>query len=133
MFLTHSPQFLDTAQGLHHLHQHIPPIIHGDIKAVSLHPSLCNRYLPISQSHIFIGHGRAVLAGFTSEKLFHLEQPYYLPLATLEPTDANWLAPELVENPDTIRTVKTDIFAFGCAVIEVFVLLFFTSRSTENV
>jgi serine/threonine protein kinase len=39
-----------------------------------------------------------------------------------------WSAPELIQNSDGYRTRETDVYAFGCAALEVSLLLYLSGE-----
>jgi len=96
---------LQFATGLRHLHEHNPPIIHGDFRA----------------ANIFMLDSVAVVADFGIAKAFDIAASTFTLQSRERPLmNSSWLAQELVENPRAPRTPSTDIFAFGCTVLEVF-------------
>ncbi|KZV99705.1 kinase-like protein [Exidia glandulosa HHB12029] len=111
-------------RGLDYLHQHpCRPMVHGDIKA----------------SNIFVTkNGIAVIGDFgtcravTPRRAEAISRPWphYAPVKGISPESScssalnlngtlRWMAPELVIEEDPVHTVRTDIWAFGCLILEV--------------
>jgi serine/threonine protein kinase len=111
-------QCADVALGLQYLHEHKPPIIHGDLKGVWLNTwsggaLLMNWY---AQRNVLIDEeGRASICDFGLSIILDGGPTGY--------TTSNFggslrfLAPELLD--EGTRTVETDIYAYACTCIEV--------------
>ncbi|PVG01327.1 kinase-like protein [Serendipita vermifera] len=98
-----------TARGVHYLHSHTPPLIHGDIKPLNIligtdgAPKLCDFGL----ARIFIAEG---CSGLTTTSEHGGTERY--------------LAPELLDAQSTpLPTLQTDIYALGLCVGLKFIFL----------
>jgi serine/threonine protein kinase len=106
---------LQAAKGLEHLHAHKPlPIVHGDFRASNL---LLER--PDEKDE----NCCVYVADFGIAKLFVENLPSRFTLSTLRPRlNPRWLAPELIEDPYSPRTLQSDVYAFALTAVEVFSL-----------
>jgi len=90
----------DVVVGLQYLHEHKPPIIHGDLKGRNV---------------LINGEGRASIGGFGLSIILdggptgHTSSNFAGSL--------RFLAPELLE--EDARTMQTDVYAYGCTCIEI--------------
>ncbi|KAG8896334.1 hypothetical protein FRB99_008934 [Tulasnella sp. 403] len=96
------PQAIDTADGLHYLHSHEPSICHGDIKPANVLVSSMHRALLCD-----FGLAKAaedVPSGMTTSRFNQLGTTRYL-------------SPELIMANNPRRTVRSDIWAWGCLLL----------------
>jgi len=90
----------DVALGLQYLHEHVPPIIHGDLKGPNVlidaegRASICDFGLSIILDGGPTGHTSSNFGG-----------------------SLRFLAPELLH--ESTRTVETDIYAYACTCIAI--------------
>ncbi|KAF8547287.1 kinase-like protein [Imleria badia] len=104
--LEHRLQFLlDIANGLQYLHSF--PIVHGDLN--------CNNVLlDADYTARLADFGYASLVGNIPEALSYLQR------STTRPGALRWIAPEQVDPEEVFtRTTKSDIYSFGCVVLQV--------------
>ncbi|KAF8586717.1 kinase-like protein [Ramaria rubella] len=98
---------LETAQGLHYLHNRRPPVIHGDLKGANI---------------LISNTGSAVLADFGLSRISHEATTAMLHGAG----SPRWMAPELItagdEETGPLKTQMTDVYAYGHIMLEVRVL-----------
>ncbi|KAG8908157.1 hypothetical protein FRB99_008700 [Tulasnella sp. 403] len=95
---------LDTAKGLQYLHNHDPPICHGDIKAVNV---LINKEC------------RAVLCDFGLAKTME-NMPSGLTTSTFNQAGTlSYESPELLLGT-SLRVRESDVWAWGCLLQEIF-------------
>ncbi|KAG8984883.1 hypothetical protein FRB93_006180 [Tulasnella sp. JGI-2019a] len=92
---------LDIAQGLAYLHEFQPPVCHGDIKG----------------DNILVNHiGKALLCDFGLAKLVEAGHSGLSTSSNFHGS-VRWCSPELFH--DSPRTLASDIWAYGCVVIEI--------------
>ncbi|KAG8958247.1 hypothetical protein FRC03_009301 [Tulasnella sp. 419] len=93
------------ANGLAYLHSSTPPIIHGDIK---------------SDNVLIDDKGNAVIIDFGLGLVIH-NKPMVLERTTSSCENGNprWLAPELYFEEGAMRSMATDVYAFGCLLLEI--------------
>ncbi|KAI3621241.1 hypothetical protein WG66_014376 [Moniliophthora roreri] len=96
------------ALAMQYLHEHHPPVIHGDIKGVNI---------LVSEDE------RCCLGDFGLSMLEHnTENKIYRSTSQAQGRGSiPWLAPELM-NPDEVgatNRVTRDIYAFGCTIFEI--------------
>ncbi|KAG8905736.1 hypothetical protein FRB99_008373 [Tulasnella sp. 403] len=95
---------LDTAKGLHYLHNINPPVCHGDIKALNV---------------LITDEPRAVLCDFGLAKTME-EMPSGLTTSTFNQAGSlPYESPELVHGTSQ-RSRETDVWAWGCLLQEIF-------------
>ncbi|KAJ7575619.1 kinase-like domain-containing protein [Mycena floridula] len=95
----------DAAAGLIHLHNQVPPVIHGDLHA---------RNVLISVA------GQAMITDFGISKFGEAESTFSVESPDRPVLREAWLAPELIRNPRASRTMKSDLFALARTVLELF-------------
>ncbi|KAF8546963.1 kinase-like protein [Imleria badia] len=93
---------LDIANGLHYLHSHSFPIVHGDLN--------CNNVLlDADYTARLADFGYASLIGNIPDAFSYLQR------STARPGALRWIAPEQIESEEPFtRTPKSDIYSFGC-------------------
>ncbi|KAF8472414.1 kinase-like domain-containing protein [Gautieria morchelliformis] len=95
----------EAAEGLLYLHTRAEPVVHGDIKGANI---------------LITDSGSAVLADFGLSKISHQETTTALQGAG----SPRWMAPELILTTDTetgpVKSLKSDVYAFGHAMLEVY-------------
>jgi serine/threonine protein kinase len=70
-----------------------------------------------------MANGVAVLADFATSKIFNVDLPSLFTLSGMRSQrKIAYLAPELIVDPESQRTRQSDVYAFGCTVVEVFVV-----------
>ncbi|KAG8908757.1 hypothetical protein FRB99_002995 [Tulasnella sp. 403] len=95
---------LDTAKGLQYLHNHDPPVCHGDIKALNV---------------LINSERRAVLCDFGLAKTME-SMPSGLTTSTFKQAGSlAYESPELVCGK-SLRGLESDVWAWGCLLQEVF-------------
>lgn len=117
------------------MHTHDLKIVHGDLKGVLgillFKPMELSRFL---QANILVNDlGEAVLAdfGFASMRADHSASFILSPSSAMKGT-YRWMAPELFGDGDSLpHTTRSDIWAFGCVVLEVPLSLGFDVRPTR--
>ncbi|KZS88613.1 kinase-like protein, partial [Sistotremastrum niveocremeum HHB9708] len=94
----------DIAKGLEYLHD--SRIIHGDLKGLNILVNV---------------EGRALLAdfGLSRQVTQSLDRPK--DMCNLGAGTTKWLAPELVMHDPPIPSTYSDVWAFGCIIMEIFV------------
>ncbi|KDQ09604.1 hypothetical protein BOTBODRAFT_90367, partial [Botryobasidium botryosum FD-172 SS1] len=113
---------VDIARGLEYMHALDPPIIHGDLKAVSSTHLLQNNILVSAD-------GSACLSDFGLSRT-HMETSPDAALATTDgPSDTpiimayranfRWGAPEILLDENSHRTPASDIFSLGRLKVEL--------------
>jgi serine/threonine protein kinase len=133
---------LDIARGLDYLHTFDPPVIHGDLKGVSIHTLLYTTRTTVLmdvQTNILItASRRACVADFGLCTLSQDLSFQFTPTSGRFKAGTFWYcAPELLhkqceqmdetgktrDNQDEGRlghkTLETDVYAFGCVCYEV--------------
>ncbi|KIN99186.1 hypothetical protein M404DRAFT_155843 [Pisolithus tinctorius Marx 270] len=92
---------LDIANGLQYLHNHHPPIYHGDLKG----------------SNVLVSDdGRAMLTDFGLPFLISLV--FTMDTNATNQSSMNWTAPEGFDQPSL--TAEMDVWAFGMTALELF-------------
>lgn len=94
------------ALGLDYLHSHRPVVVHGDLKGANI---------------LISDDGRALLCDFglaAVEAAVAETSPVLLPWTTAKGT-YRWMAHELVIYDDAQLTRESDVWAFGCVLVEV--------------
>ncbi|KAI6008846.1 kinase-like domain-containing protein [Pisolithus orientalis] len=95
------PLLVDIANGLQYLHNHHPPIYHGDLKG----------------SNVLISDdGRALLTDFGLPFLISLV--FTMGTNATNQSSMNWTAPEGFDQPSL--TAEMDVWAFGMTALELF-------------
>ncbi|KAJ7575621.1 kinase-like domain-containing protein [Mycena floridula] len=98
------------AQGLSHLHNHIPVVVHGDLRA-------SNVFLMKAKG----GHMTVKIGDFGISKLGESEGSMTIESQDIRSSlNVRWLASELMENSYAPRTKSTDLFAFARTITEIF-------------
>ncbi|KAF8486691.1 kinase-like domain-containing protein, partial [Gautieria morchelliformis] len=99
----------EAAEGILYLHTRAEPVVHGDIKGANI---------------LITDSGSAVLADFGLSKISHQETTMALQGAG----SPRWMAPELILTTDTetgpVKSLKSDVYAFGHAMLEVLISWF---------
>ncbi|KAF8316461.1 kinase-like domain-containing protein, partial [Cantharellus anzutake] len=90
----------DVASGLEHLHSQNPSIVHGDIKGHNI---------------LITSDGHALICDFGLSRILD-DNPTGL-TSTVVGMTLRFSAPELLHSER--KTVETDVYAYGCACIEV--------------
>jgi len=120
-------QVLDVALGLEYLHSFNPPIIHGDLKGVSvfyliIHGLILNCF----QTNIVITPSlRACVTDFGLCTLVHDSKVQFTPTSSGYPCGTmRWQAPELLRYQESgqkseRKSLASDIYSFGCVCYEV--------------
>ncbi|KAG8902596.1 hypothetical protein FRC00_013757 [Tulasnella sp. 408] len=106
---------LQVAEGLTYLHNHVPPIIHSNLKPVIIIPySHQTSTEPVPKSNILIDdEGNAKLADIGILQL--VEAKATQPQVQGKQEDIRWTAPEVLEG--RIRWKPSDVYAFGCVAL----------------
>lgn len=121
------PQVRDVVLGLRHLHSLDPPIVHGNLKAVSAftHVNVV-ALLTHAQNNVFIREdGTACIADVGLAQVLDASTFY----TSNSSSRFRWLAPEILamhEDRELPYTTKSDMYAFAMTVIEASTL--FTSE-----
>lgn len=110
-------------EGLDYLHSRTPPIVHGNLNAVSRHKERNFQLLHklLAQGKLFIDAGGITKIGEFG--LAALCQPFaaFVPSVSFVGL-SRWLSPELLDvDLDTTPepTTASDIWALGCVLFEV--------------
>ncbi|KAI6045735.1 kinase-like domain-containing protein, partial [Pisolithus marmoratus] len=115
-FATHPIQILGIAKGLCYLHNHQPPVYHGDVKGTNI---------------LISGEGQPLLTGFGLSRLVNSA----FDLAVEDPRGGTlqWMAPEYLNTGNV--TSEADVWAFGMTALELFTgkVPFHDTRSPVNV
>jgi len=95
----------DASEGLQYLHTYDPPIVHGDLKC----------------ANILVGDdGTACLTDFGLSKMHH----EVTSLSLRDAGSQRFMAPELFSEEDNdgfpLKTLASDIYAFGQTIVELF-------------
>ncbi|KAF9071880.1 kinase-like domain-containing protein, partial [Rhodocollybia butyracea] len=104
----------DIAAGIYYLHSQDPPIVHGDIRGVSIMGC---------QANILVTDDlRCCLADFGLSVISTESQAWTIATSSSFLKGAiHWLAPEYI-SPDTSPKAphtSRDIYAFGCTIVEI--------------
>ncbi|KAG8908802.1 hypothetical protein FRB99_003040 [Tulasnella sp. 403] len=95
---------IDTAEGLLYLHSRDPSVCHGDIKS----------------ANVLVGHGpRAVLCDFGLAKAMADSPSGLTTTRFMNRGSTRYQSPELVMNSSCVRTLESDIWAWGCLLLEI--------------
>lgn len=119
---------LSIAYGIEYLHNHVPPIVHGDLRAVSHLKLISYTHLTniIIQSNVLIdGDGKPMISDFGLSEIINLNTSWTW---YHEKKVLRWQSIELLRsrrNPDVmeIDPIKCDIYSFACLCLEACVLL----------
>lgn len=112
---------IDVARGLEYLHNHNPPIRHGDIKGVSgprveQWPRLIFRLM--KENVLINGNDEAVLTDFGLSSIVEPDQSDRSGSEGVQGT-LRYMSPELLLEEDPPLTLESDIWALGCLFLEV--------------
>ncbi|KAG8919378.1 hypothetical protein FRC02_001714 [Tulasnella sp. 418] len=109
--------------GLVYLHSRQPPVIHGDLKAVSNAASSYEYnidYPSVLQSNVLIDNqGHARIADFGLSRVHH-DGPTGLTTSTGHVGSFRWMAPELILNDRSKPTAEADIYALTLSALEIY-------------
>ncbi|KZV89845.1 kinase-like protein, partial [Exidia glandulosa HHB12029] len=95
---------IQVLQGLQYLHEYLPIIVHGDIKGANI---------------LVSDQGVARLSDFGFASVL-AELSISMTTHTSVKGTLRWMAPELFTSENTSHTTQTDMWAFGCVMLEVF-------------
>ncbi|KIO22557.1 hypothetical protein M407DRAFT_56376, partial [Tulasnella calospora MUT 4182] len=94
---------VDIARGVEYLHNHNPPIRHGDIKPENI---------------LINGNDEAVLTDFGLSSIVQSDPPG-LPGSDGVQGTLRYMSPELLLEEDPPLTLESDIWALGCLFLEI--------------
>lgn len=114
-------QVCDLTDGLAYLHNQIPSVIHGDIKMVrylrfATYLSILKGYF--KKNVLVNADRRGVLADFGLSKALE-EGPTGLTTSDGLKGTLRCYSPELIREQDSSHSLPSDIWAWGCLVLEV--------------
>ncbi|KAG8900396.1 hypothetical protein FRB99_006089 [Tulasnella sp. 403] len=112
---------IDTAEGLNYLHNHVPPICHGDIHPVGVVDYLRGRYTqPHFKANVVISTDhRALICDFSVAKpIGENDMDKSIISSVLEnPRAIRYMSPELVAGDPPEATLESDMWAWGCLAL----------------
>lgn len=116
------PQVCDLTDGLAYLHRQTPPVLHGDIKMVCVVPSGAY-FLALksgsSKKNVLVSETiRGILADFGLSKALE-DGPTGLTTSDGLKGTLRCYSPELIRDQDSSHSLPSDIWAWGCLVLEV--------------
>ncbi|KIO22781.1 hypothetical protein M407DRAFT_216029, partial [Tulasnella calospora MUT 4182] len=101
---------IDTARGLKYLHGLKPPVCHGDIKAANV---------------LVTDDFQAVLMDFGLSKALEGTPSGLTTTSFGLRGSTRYMSPELVSEDDARRTLASDVWAWGCLLLEASVACFY--------
>ncbi|KAG8892806.1 hypothetical protein FRB99_002424, partial [Tulasnella sp. 403] len=111
----------DTILALHYMHTRDPPICHGDIKPVRTFYDYGVYYVLMRavQMNILVNsQGRAMLCDFGLANAVSIAATGYTTSGFKRAGTLRYQSPELL-SPNAVRSVESDIWAWGCVVLEL--------------
>lgn len=101
------------------MHNHNPPIVHGDLKGVRpLHPRNPAFTHAKAQANVLVSPtGVARIADFGFAQVLAEHSDSFTQHTSMKGT-LRWMAPELLLTDDARHTAASDMWAFGCLCVE---------------
>lgn len=114
-------QVIEMTKGLAYLHGLSPPVCHGDLKPVWSNNPSCQTLANTrsSKDNLLVNNqGHILLCDFGLTIVPDSDPSGLTTTKSLKGT-VRYLAPELLETETPARTLSSDVWAWGCVVIEV--------------